>query len=167
MKAGIHPDYHPVTVHCACGHTFKTRSTVKASSSAWKSVQTAILSSPANRSSWIPPDASSGSRGNTQTPRQRVKRQRTQKQPARSSRCFLFRIPVSFPRYGIALVLRTRVPLGQYPPVISARFSSPCRCKMLPRNVLSSESFRKWRHGTPRGNGRAARNAAKLFRASL
>ncbi len=29
MKAGIHPDYHPVTVHCACGHTFKTRSTVK------------------------------------------------------------------------------------------------------------------------------------------
>jgi len=29
MKEGIHPDYHPVTVHCACGHTFKTRSTVK------------------------------------------------------------------------------------------------------------------------------------------
>ena len=29
MKAGIHPDYHDVTVHCACGHTFKTRSTIK------------------------------------------------------------------------------------------------------------------------------------------
>jgi large subunit ribosomal protein L31 len=29
MKPGIHPDYHPVTVHCACGHTFQTRSTVK------------------------------------------------------------------------------------------------------------------------------------------
>ena len=29
MKAGIHPDYHAVTVHCACGHTFATRSTVK------------------------------------------------------------------------------------------------------------------------------------------
>ena len=29
MKAGIHPDYHPVTVHCACGHNFQTRSTIK------------------------------------------------------------------------------------------------------------------------------------------
>jgi large subunit ribosomal protein L31 len=29
MKAGIHPDYHEVTIHCACGHTFKTRSTFK------------------------------------------------------------------------------------------------------------------------------------------
>ncbi len=29
MKDGIHPDYHEVTVHCACGHTFKTRSTQK------------------------------------------------------------------------------------------------------------------------------------------
>jgi len=29
MKAGIHPDYHEVTVVCACGHTFKTRSTIK------------------------------------------------------------------------------------------------------------------------------------------
>src|SRR5207245_999214 len=28
MKPGIHPDYHPVTVHCACGHTFQTRSTI-------------------------------------------------------------------------------------------------------------------------------------------
>ncbi len=24
MKPNIHPDYHPVTVHCACGHTFPT-----------------------------------------------------------------------------------------------------------------------------------------------
>jgi len=24
MKPGIHPDYHAVTVHCACGHTFPT-----------------------------------------------------------------------------------------------------------------------------------------------
>jgi large subunit ribosomal protein L31 len=29
MKPGIHPDYHAVTVHCACGHTFPTRSTIK------------------------------------------------------------------------------------------------------------------------------------------
>lgn len=29
MKANIHPDYHEVTVSCACGNTFKTRSTVK------------------------------------------------------------------------------------------------------------------------------------------
>ena len=29
MKEGIHPDYHPVTVHCACGSTFQTRSTTK------------------------------------------------------------------------------------------------------------------------------------------
>jgi large subunit ribosomal protein L31 len=27
MKEGIHPDYHAVTVHCACGSTFQTRST--------------------------------------------------------------------------------------------------------------------------------------------
>lgn len=29
MKNDIHPDYHEVTVVCACGHTFKTRSTYK------------------------------------------------------------------------------------------------------------------------------------------
>ena len=29
MKEGIHPEYHEVLVHCACGHTFKTRSTIK------------------------------------------------------------------------------------------------------------------------------------------
>ena len=29
MKAGIHPDYHPITVQCACGNTFVTRSTAK------------------------------------------------------------------------------------------------------------------------------------------
>lgn len=29
MKKDIHPDYHLVTVHCACGNTFQTRSTVK------------------------------------------------------------------------------------------------------------------------------------------
>lgn len=29
MKTGIHPDYHPVTVHCACGNTWQTRSTIK------------------------------------------------------------------------------------------------------------------------------------------
>jgi len=29
MKKGIHPDYHEVNVVCACGHTFKTRSTYK------------------------------------------------------------------------------------------------------------------------------------------
>jgi large subunit ribosomal protein L31 len=29
MKPGIHPDYHELTVHCACGNAFKTRSTFK------------------------------------------------------------------------------------------------------------------------------------------
>lgn len=29
MKAGIHPAYEVVNVICACGHTFKTRSTHK------------------------------------------------------------------------------------------------------------------------------------------
>ena len=27
MKAAIHPNYHEVRVHCACGNTFTTRST--------------------------------------------------------------------------------------------------------------------------------------------
>ena len=27
MKSGIHPTYHEVVVTCACGETFKTRST--------------------------------------------------------------------------------------------------------------------------------------------
>ena len=30
MKAGIHPEYHPITVVCACGNSFVTRSTAKA-----------------------------------------------------------------------------------------------------------------------------------------
>ncbi|HXV74921.1 MAG TPA: 50S ribosomal protein L31 [Candidatus Polarisedimenticolaceae bacterium] len=29
MKKGIHPDYNEVEVHCACGNSFKTRSTVE------------------------------------------------------------------------------------------------------------------------------------------
>ena len=29
MKPGIHPAYNEVEVHCACGNTFKTRSTKK------------------------------------------------------------------------------------------------------------------------------------------
>ena len=29
MKQGIHPEYHEIMVHCACGHTFQTRSTKK------------------------------------------------------------------------------------------------------------------------------------------
>ena len=28
MKAGIHPDYQIASVHCSCGNTFQTRSTV-------------------------------------------------------------------------------------------------------------------------------------------
>jgi large subunit ribosomal protein L31 len=28
MKKGIHPEYVPCTVHCGCGHTFETRSTL-------------------------------------------------------------------------------------------------------------------------------------------
>lgn len=27
MKAKIHPEYYEVTAHCACGNSFKTRST--------------------------------------------------------------------------------------------------------------------------------------------
>jgi large subunit ribosomal protein L31 len=30
MKADIHPRYELVTVHCACGNTFQTRSTLPA-----------------------------------------------------------------------------------------------------------------------------------------
>lgn len=30
MKKDIHPNYHEVTVVCACGNTFKSRSTYKA-----------------------------------------------------------------------------------------------------------------------------------------
>ena len=30
MKAGIHPDYHPITIKCACGNSWTTRSTAKA-----------------------------------------------------------------------------------------------------------------------------------------
>ncbi|BCW94410.1 MAG: 50S ribosomal protein L31 [Acidobacteriota bacterium] len=29
MKEGIHPPYYEVEVHCACGNTWKTRSTKK------------------------------------------------------------------------------------------------------------------------------------------
>ncbi len=29
MKQGIHPEYHEITVSCACGETFKTGSTRK------------------------------------------------------------------------------------------------------------------------------------------
>jgi large subunit ribosomal protein L31 len=29
MKPEIHPEYHEVTVHCACGETWTTRSTKK------------------------------------------------------------------------------------------------------------------------------------------
>lgn len=29
MKANTHPNYHEVTVVCACGNTFKTKSTYK------------------------------------------------------------------------------------------------------------------------------------------
>lgn len=28
MKSGIHPEYQEATVSCACGNTFKTRSTI-------------------------------------------------------------------------------------------------------------------------------------------
>jgi large subunit ribosomal protein L31 len=29
MKQGIHPNYHEINVHCACGNQFQTRSTKK------------------------------------------------------------------------------------------------------------------------------------------
>ncbi len=56
MKQGIHPDYHEVTIHCACGNAFKTRSTFKGDL-----VRVEICSNC--------PDASSASSGNTPTPR--------------------------------------------------------------------------------------------------
>lgn len=28
MKSGIHPEYKDITVSCACGNTFQTRSTI-------------------------------------------------------------------------------------------------------------------------------------------
>ncbi len=28
MKPGIHPEYHDITVTCACGNSFQTRSTL-------------------------------------------------------------------------------------------------------------------------------------------
>jgi ribosomal protein L31 len=56
MKAGIHPDYHAVTVHCACGNQFPTRSTIKgdtlpgASSGSPKSTRTPLRRRPQPRS---------------------------------------------------------------------------------------------------------------------
>jgi large subunit ribosomal protein L31 len=32
MRAGIHPEYHIVTVKCSCGNTFETASTIKGKS---------------------------------------------------------------------------------------------------------------------------------------
>jgi large subunit ribosomal protein L31 len=29
MKQGIHPNYHDISVQCACGNSFTTRSTMK------------------------------------------------------------------------------------------------------------------------------------------
>ena len=29
MKEKIHPDYHPVVIHCVCGNEVSTRSTMK------------------------------------------------------------------------------------------------------------------------------------------
>ena len=29
MKSGIHPEYKEITVTCACGNTFQTRSTIE------------------------------------------------------------------------------------------------------------------------------------------
>ena len=29
MKEGIHPDYKPTTIRCACGEVIETRSTIK------------------------------------------------------------------------------------------------------------------------------------------
>jgi ribosomal protein L31 len=49
MKAGIHPAYEAVNVVCACGNTFKTRST-------------AIRSLPVARSWWTPKAVWTGSK---------------------------------------------------------------------------------------------------------
>lgn len=51
MKEGIHPKYETVTVRCACGETFETRST-KGGDLRVVSAPNAIRSLLASRSSW-------------------------------------------------------------------------------------------------------------------
>ena len=51
MKQGIHPEYGPATVKCACGNEFETRSTKKE-----LRARSAIRSLPASRSWSIPAD---------------------------------------------------------------------------------------------------------------
>ena len=68
MKQGIHPDYQIATVHCSCGNTFQTRSTVS-------EIRADICSNchpstRASRSSWTRAAASSGSSAATRRRRQ-------------------------------------------------------------------------------------------------
>lgn len=54
MKAGIHPNYQPTVIKCACGATIETGSTAPASPS--RSARSATPSTPASRS-WSTPAA--------------------------------------------------------------------------------------------------------------
>ena len=56
MKEAIHPDYHEVTVVCACGETFKTGSTKKGDVIKVDIVASVILILPASKS-WLIPAA--------------------------------------------------------------------------------------------------------------
>ena len=60
MQKGIHPLYREATVHCACGNSFKTRTTIGDISVDICSI--AIRSSPARKRSSILKDALSGSK---------------------------------------------------------------------------------------------------------
>ena len=52
MKPEIHPDYHEVTVVCACGATFTTGTTKKTDTLKVISATSAIRSLPVSRS-WL------------------------------------------------------------------------------------------------------------------
>src|ERR1700686_4465984 len=79
MKAAIHPSYNEIRVNCACGNAFVTRSTHKGDIGV-ESAPPAILSLPANRSSWTPPAASNASAASTR----KATREKPKQPPSRS-----------------------------------------------------------------------------------
>ena len=56
MKDNIHPDYHEVTVTCACGATFKTGTTKKGDTMKVDICNSATPISRADKNSLIPAD---------------------------------------------------------------------------------------------------------------
>ncbi len=73
MKADIHPVYHETVIRCACGSEIPTGSTKKEIRG--KSVPSATRFTPANRSWWIPRDASNDSSGSMKSIRRRKTRE--------------------------------------------------------------------------------------------